>query len=117
MEECWICKKIFSTRSNLNRHLKIIHSNESDDVSDAGCESGEDEINDATMNMDDEVEVLGLILKEVISEQQDKESEEINDISSVDDMLHKDNYIKIVEGFREKVLVFLNICTMQLMYM
>ena len=111
MAICKICNKSFASKSNLNRHFDKYHSDESDEDSDNARESLEEDV----MEIDDEVEVLGLILKEVIAdrqsnkgdaeegEEQGEGDEDDEDISSVDDMIHKDNYTEVMEAFREKV--------------
>ena len=111
MPNCNICKKSFASKYSLDRHMEKFHSDESDEDSENGSDSGEVEV----MEIDDEVEVLGLILKEVIADRQSNKGgeeegegqgegdEDDEDISSVDDMIHKDNYTEVMEAFREKV--------------
>ena len=107
MVSCKICQKNFASKFTLARHMEKFHSDESDEDSDNAKESGEDE----PMEIDDEVEVLGLILKEVIADRQSNDGGEEEgegdeggeDISSVDDMIHKDNHTEVMGAFREKV--------------
>ena len=107
MVSCKICQKNYASKYTLDRHMEKFHSDESDEDSDNDRESGEADV----MEIDDEVEVLGLILKEVVEDLQSKEGgeeegegdEDAEDISSVDDMIHKDNYPEVLEAFREKV--------------
>ena len=107
MVSCKICQKNYASKYTLDRHMEKFHSDESDEDSDNDRESGEEEFTE----IDDEVEVLGVILKEVVEDRQSNDGgeeegegdEDAEDISSVDDMIHKDNYTEVMEAFREKV--------------
>ena len=111
MPICNICEKSLASKYNLNRHMEKFHSDESDKDSDNASDTGEVEV----MDIDDEVEVIGLILKEVIAdhqsnkggeeegEEQGERDEDDEDITSLDDMMHKDNYTEVMEAFRQKV--------------
>ena len=87
--------------------MENYHIDESDeDFSDDDSEAGEDK----PMTIEDEVEVIGGILNEVINERQAEEGIdaieegiETEDLSSIDDLLTRDNYSEILEDFKEKV--------------
>ena len=86
------------------------HISDSDEYSsDDDSEAGEDE----PMAIEDEVEVIGVILNEVINERQAEEGidaveegVETEEVSSIDDMLTRDNYTELLEDFKEKVFTF-----------
>ena len=90
--------------------MENYHIDESDeDFSDDDSEAGEDK----PMTIEDEVEVIGGILNEVINERQAEEGIdaieegiETEDLSSIDDLLTRDNYSEILEDFKEKVFMF-----------
>ena len=103
MPICNICEKSLASKYSLDRHMEKFHSDERDEDSDGDSESEEDE----PMDMADEVEVIGDILNEVVNELQDEEGAETVEVSSIDDMLKKDNYTEIMEGFKEKVVLFI----------
>ena len=93
-----------------NHHLNDSDEDFSDDdSSDNDSEDGEDE----PMAIEDEVEVIGVILNEVINERQAEEGidaveegVETEEVSSIDDMLTRDNYTELLEDFKEMVFTF-----------
>ena len=90
--------------------MENYHLNDSDeDFSDDDSEAGEDD----PMDIEDEIEVIGVILNEVINERQAEEGTdtveegvETEEVSSIDDMLTRDNYTELLEDFKEKVFMF-----------
>ena len=110
MTTCHICDKDFASKFNYTRHNEKFHNNEinesDEEDSDDDSETGEDE----PMDTKDEVEVIGIILNEVINERQAKEGidskeegVETEELSSIDDLLKRENYTELMEDFKEKV--------------
>ncbi len=63
-----------------------------------------------SMSKEDEVEVIGLLVKNLIGdmeEKEEKEEEEDEKMESVADILKPDNYSKLRECFKNKVLKFI----------
>ena len=113
MSTCHICNKEFASKFNYTRHNEKFHSDDIDESdeedSDNDSETGEDE----PMSTEDEVEVIGHILNEVINERQPEEGiygkeagTETEELSPIDNLLARDNYPQLMEHFKEKVFNF-----------
>ena len=111
MSTCHICNKDFASKFNYARHHEKFHSDDIDESdeedSDNDSESGEDE----PMSTEDEVEVIGNILNEVINKRQAEgiyveAGTEIEELSPIDNLLTRNNYPQLMEHFKEKVFNF-----------
>ncbi len=96
--KCQTCGKKYNKKYNLDRHVEKIHPEE-----DSDKDSDEEEV---SMSKEDEAEVIGLLVKNLIDDM--KEEEEGDEkMESVADILKPENYSQLRECFKNKVLKFI----------
>ncbi len=94
--ECRTCGKNYNKKYNLDRHVEKMHPEE-----DSDKDSDEEDF----MTKEDEVEVIGLLVKDIINDmEEDNEEEEDGKMESVADILKPENYSQLQEEFKDKVL-------------
>ncbi len=101
--KCQTCGKKYNKKYNLDRHVEKVHPEE-----DSDNDSDEEE---GPMSKEDEVEVIGLLVKTLIGNMEEEEEEEKKkedeQMESIADILKPENYSKLRECFKDKVLEFI----------
>ena len=110
MSTCHICNKEFASKFNYTRHNEKFHSDDIDESDEEDSDNDSETGEDKHMSTEDEVEVIGQILNDVINDRQAAEGiyaeeagAETEELSSIDNLLTRSNYPQLMELFKEKV--------------